>query len=174
MRNNNLTGVVSILLLSFLVAGILLGSSVPRASADPSSLPWAPTTNYPIAVSGQSCVVSSGYVYCIGGLIPSMNSNTTNAVYYAPLSASGVGTWTQATSYPTDIAYQSCVSDSGYVYCIGGDVAGTGGGHLVYYVPALFRRRGYMDSHDQLSDRRAGAELCGQLRLRILRWRRWQ
>jgi len=64
---------------------------------------WTQTTSYPVDVSSQSCVVNSGYVYCIGG---------SNAVYYAPLSSSGVGAWTQTMSYPGSAGAQSCVTDA--------------------------------------------------------------
>ena len=66
-------------------------------------------------------MVSSGYVYCVGGA-----GSDASGVYYAPLSAGGVGTWTRTTSYPSFIFYQSCIASSGYVYCIGG-------GNSVYY-----------------------------------------
>jgi N-acetylneuraminic acid mutarotase len=77
---------------------------------------WKVTTSYPTIIEDQSCVVSGGYVYCVGGY----NGAYTNSVYFASLSSSGVGTWKSTTSYPTIIGYQSCVVSGGYVYCVGG------------------------------------------------------
>jgi len=77
---------------------------------------WSASTAFPRAIYGQSCVVDSAFVYCIGGIAFS----STNAVYFAPLSSSGVGSWSATTNYPTTIYGQSCVADSGSVYCIGG------------------------------------------------------
>src|SRR5256885_7621163 len=98
---------------------------------------WSSTTNYPIGIDFPSCVMSSGFVYCIDG---DNSSSLTNAVYFAPLSSSGVGSWSPTTSYPTGIVFQSCVVDSGFVYCIGGDMAngfGTANGftNVVYFAP---------------------------------------
>jgi hypothetical protein len=90
---------------------------------------WVSGPDYPTNESG-SCAASGGYVYCIGG--------ETDAVYYAPLSSSGVGPWTATTAYPTSISGQSCVASEGYVYCVSG-LDGTEGPRptsAVYYAPA--------------------------------------
>ncbi len=79
---------------------------------------WASTTPFPIKVVMKSCTASDGYMYCVGGLNGS--GFATNAVYYAPLSSSGIGQWTRGTNYPTDLFFQSCVALAGYLYCIGG------------------------------------------------------
>jgi hypothetical protein len=65
-----------------------------------------------------SCVVSGGYVYCVGGY--DISVGVTNHVYYATLSSTGVGVWNSTTSYPTLITYQSCVVSGGHLYCVGG------------------------------------------------------
>src|SRR5271169_3518620 len=75
---------------------------------------WIGATSYPSSVYGQSCDVSSGEIYCIGG---HSNSSPTNATYYDPISSSGVGTWQTGTNYPRTIYGQSCVSSSSYIYC---------------------------------------------------------
>ena len=80
---------------------------------------WKSTTSYPLALGYWSCVVSGGYVYCIGGY-SEVSPYYYSAVYYAPLSSSGVGTWKSTTSYPTTISDQSCVVSGGYIYCVGG------------------------------------------------------
>jgi hypothetical protein len=41
-------------------------------------------------------------------------------VYYAPLSSSGVGQWTNTTSFPGGIRSQSCVTSASKIYCLGG------------------------------------------------------
>ena len=91
------------------------------ASLSPSGVgSWSATTNYPTTIQDQSCVASSGFVYCIGGTtVPCCLSNP-NGVYFAPLSSSGVGSWSATANYPTTIYGHSCVVDSGSVYCIGG------------------------------------------------------
>src|SRR2546430_1302850 len=105
---------------------------------------WSPSTRYPTNIAGQSCVVDSGFVYCIAGenttALPGggVQGTINSAVYFAPLSSSGVGSWSPTTSYPTGIVFQSCVADSGFVYCIGGDMAsgfGTPNGftNVVYF-----------------------------------------
>ena len=107
---------------------------------------WLPSTRYPTNIAGQSCVVDSGFVYCIAGenttALPGggVQGTINSAVYFAPLSSSGVGSWSPTTSYPTGIVFQSCVVDSGFVYCIGGDMAngfGTANGftNVVYFAP---------------------------------------
>src|SRR2546427_283265 len=107
---------------------------------------WSSTTNYPIGIEFPSCVMSSGFVYCIAGenttALPGggVQGTINSAVYFAPLSSSGVGSWSPTTSYPTGIVFQSCVVNSGFVYCIGGDMAngfGTANGftNVVYFAP---------------------------------------
>lgn len=81
---------------------------------------WTSTTTYPVAGSGPACVVSSGEILCIGGeTAGGSNPTYTNAVYYAPISSTGIGTWKQSPSYPVGVG-TNCVALSGYAYCIGG------------------------------------------------------
>src|SRR5436853_169974 len=72
----------------YCVGGAGYTNAVYFALLSPSGVgPWSATTNYPTIIAFQSCVASSGFVYCIGG-----NLNViTAAVYFAPLSSSGVG-----------------------------------------------------------------------------------
>lgn len=97
---------------------------------------WTQTTAYPIQASGQACAISSGYIYCVGGETAGGQSPSyTNAVYYAPVSASGIGTWKQAGNYPASVG-TTCVISSGYMYCIGGfDGSSVGENNAVYYAP---------------------------------------
>jgi hypothetical protein len=84
---------------------------------------WQQTTNYPIDVAFESCVTVPGYIYCIAGTSDeNYGQNATDAVYYAPLPASGVGTWTSAPNYPLKLIYPSCVVNSGIILmCVGGE-----------------------------------------------------
>jgi hypothetical protein len=95
---------------------------------------WTSTTSYPAPVWTQSCVgsTSEGYsstgIYCVGGITPS-NPESSN-VYYAPFSSSGLGQWTNTTSYPVGVRQQSCVLSSSDLYCVGGSSR-----TKVYYAP---------------------------------------
>lgn len=73
---------------------------------------WSLTTAYPIPIDSQSCVASSAYIYCVGGSNETDGSNadaaSSNSVWYAQLSSSGVGSWTSSTAYPGNIYFPSC------------------------------------------------------------------
>jgi DNA-binding beta-propeller fold protein YncE len=94
---------------------------------------WASTTSYPTGIVAQSCVSSDDYIYCVGG---QLRAGAAAAAYYAPLSSSGVGAWASTTNYPVPVDYQSCATNGGYIYCVGGLAEGylapTG---AVYYAP---------------------------------------
>jgi len=88
---------------------------------------WTSTTSYPVAGTGQACVISSGTILCVGGETAGGSSPTyTSAVYYAPLSAGGIGSWKQAPSYPIAVG-TTCTMFSGDVYCVGGFDGGSVG-----------------------------------------------
>ncbi len=100
---------------------------------------WSATKSFPIPVDSQSCAASSGYIYCVGGFGEALGTNATsfpsNFVYYAPLSSSGIGSWSKSTSYPEGIYLPSCFAASGYIYCVGGvDISG-GALSADYYAP---------------------------------------
>jgi hypothetical protein len=82
---------------------------------------WTLDSNhYPRVINGQSCVLSGGYVYCVGGSY-NANPDDVNSSYYAPLGARGiVGTWTSTTGFPIPADTESCVASSSYIYCVGG------------------------------------------------------
>ncbi len=98
---------------------------------------WTETTAYPVGANGiyiPICYTTGGYIYCLGGL--DSNGNAVNSVYYASLSSTGVGTWTQTTSYPISLTSQACVINSGTIYCIGGEGSNQGQYYnSVYYAP---------------------------------------
>ncbi len=111
---------LQILFVIFLAISLLNPSSAPRsARADTSQGSWSPTINYPSNISEESCVTNSGYVYCIGGADgPGAPVNNT---YYGLMTPAGVSSWSSSTNYPLAVELQSCVANSGYVYCIGGN-----------------------------------------------------
>jgi len=86
--------------------------------------PWMPTTNYPIGIQDQSCVSSTDYIYCVGGYTGGLDGKNTAAVYYASLSPSGIGPWAPTTPYPNP-GGGDCMTDSGYIYCVGPHYNGT-------------------------------------------------
>ncbi len=83
---------------------------------------WALSTNeYPTGISGESCVVSSGYLYCVGGVYDPGGDDIATS-YYSQLGAGGsLGAWFYTTAYPIPIDAESCVSSSSYIYCVGGN-----------------------------------------------------
>ena len=82
---------------------------------------WTSTTNYPTNIQATSCVVSGGYITCVGGEYDPAHSYTTTAVYYDTISSGAVGaSWTSTTAYPGNVSFEPCVLNSGYIYCVGG------------------------------------------------------
>jgi hypothetical protein len=115
---------VIVLVAVVLVALVALTLYLQYNSAQ-STGPWTSTTPYPLASSGtggvlgESCVTTSSTVYCIGG--EDVSNSPHDSVYYAALSSSGIGNWSlDRYPYPQPIMFASCVTYTGYVYCIGG------------------------------------------------------
>ncbi|MDE1849956.1 MAG: hypothetical protein KGI00_04480 [Candidatus Micrarchaeota archaeon] len=95
--------------------------------------PWNNGTKYPISTYAEGCGIYNGYIYCMGG--QTTGGVNTQAVYYAPISSTGIGAWTSSTSYPYTYTYRSqCVTYNGYIYCVGG-FSGGSQTNLVYYAP---------------------------------------
>lgn len=98
---------------------------------------WKSTTPYPKLSSGyngtvgESCVESSGYIFCIGGY--DVNYNLVGDAFYAPLSKSGIGTWVSTQSYPLAEEAMSCAISFGYIYCVGGYLGGNTFSSAAYY-----------------------------------------
>ena len=55
------------------------------------------------------------YIYCVG----TIRVSTYNQVYYAPVSSTGVGTWSSTGNYPVAIYRAGCSIYGGYIYCVG-------------------------------------------------------
>lgn len=101
---------------------------------------WNATTSFPIPVDSQSCVASSGYVYCVGGFDETYGTNASsfmsNSVYYASISSSGIGSWNKSTAYPADVYLPSCFAANSYIYCVGGVDSSSGNAiSKDYYAP---------------------------------------
>jgi N-acetylneuraminic acid mutarotase len=114
------------------IAASLLAAPLSAASAE-SVGAWASTTAYPSALNGVSCTTWSGSIYCIGGVGGGGSSHS--QVYHATLGASGIGSWSPATAYPTPIDSASCVNSTTGVYCVGGEDGSTVLND-VYFAPA--------------------------------------
>lgn len=86
---------------------------------------WSATTPFPEKIGSESCTTYNNDMYCVGGINASKAGgfgNIANAVYYAPMSSSGLGNWTRVgVDYPNPITYSDCVTTlwSG-VTCVGG------------------------------------------------------
>lgn len=83
---------------------------------------WQNTTPYPIPVDLASCSIYNGYIYCIGGGSENniTGSYSVNSVYYANITASGIGAWQKTISYPLPAFLHSCSIHNSYIYCLGG------------------------------------------------------
>jgi hypothetical protein len=99
---------------------------------------WTETTDYGastgtsgtggIGIEWPSCVEYGGYIYCVGGA--TTGGSIVSKSFYAQLSSSGVGAWTETTDYGAASGTSgsggsrefqlACVADSGYIYCVGG------------------------------------------------------
>ena len=98
---------------------VYTSSAISSSSGNITS--WTPDSNlYPQTIYGQSCVTSSGYIYCTGGTYDDLGDDVASS-YYAPLNSNGVvGTWSPTTAFPVPVDGQSCAASSGYIYCVGG------------------------------------------------------
>jgi hypothetical protein len=107
---------------------------------------WTPTTPYPVQMTNAGCSIYNGYIYCVGtsnDITAWNNVNydvqpapvSSNDVFYAPISSSGIGAWVQTTPYPVPMYYNGCSIYHGYIYCVG--TGGTSDNTEVYYAPVL-------------------------------------
>src|SRR6266571_1083125 len=115
----------SLLVLAMIALALTVIPLSPPVSAQPLNS-WSSTTSYPTGIASQSCATSSGFIYCVGGT--TFPAVITDAVYFAPITSSGVGTWNPTTSYPFSIFEQSCVARASFVYCVGGQANPSGFG----------------------------------------------
>jgi hypothetical protein len=98
---------------------------------------WVNTTSYPIPIDTQYCAAYSARIYCVAGVNEtdgtSADSAPSNSVWYATLSSSGIGAWSQTTAYPANLYYPSCFSYLGYIYCLGGADSNNNAVSTAYY-----------------------------------------
>ena len=97
---------------------------------------WAKSPNsYPGAggIWALQCPSYDGFVYCIGG--NKVPGGTTNAVYFASITAAGFGAWKSTTSYPIKIRFDSCIPYNGYMYCVGGSPSANSATKSTYFAP---------------------------------------
>jgi hypothetical protein len=96
---------------------------------------WVPTTAYPLPSTGQACAFSNGFVYCVGGATSGGQSAAyTSALYFAPVSTSGIGAWKEGPDYTMSVG-TTCTIASGRLYCVGGyDGTTEGEDNYVNYV----------------------------------------
>ncbi len=82
---------------------------------------WRQTEDYPADSNplgaAASCVLSSGYVFCVGGVETS--TGIKNGTYFSKTSTSGVQSWQSSSSYPGP-TNPTCSGASGFIYCVGG------------------------------------------------------
>jgi len=76
---------------------------------------WTATTDYPVSAQAQECVVDANFIYCAGGRVD--GGEGTADLYYAPLTATGIGTWASTTPFP-NANVSRCVASAGYIYCL--------------------------------------------------------
>jgi hypothetical protein len=77
---------------------------------------WAPTSPPPTPTEGCSAV--GGYAYCYGGGSCDPVGDPSDCYsfsYFAPLTASGIGTWTSTTQLPTSVSATYATAGS-YIY----------------------------------------------------------
>lgn len=94
---------------------------------------WTSTTAYSMQAYGQECVIDSGNIICVGG-IPNGTSSASDAVYSAPVSSGGVGSWHQAGNYPFGVE-TACAVAAGNLYCTGGYQDSSAISSSTYYAP---------------------------------------
>jgi hypothetical protein len=97
-------------------------TSVYTSQLSPAGLgPWEATTAYPEPIEGPACVTAFDRIVCVGGVASTPDGGVgglTNAVYDAPLTASGVGAWVSTTPLPSDLNVLECMTGSNAIYCI--------------------------------------------------------
>ena len=113
------------------IAGVVT-ATVSYAKIDPAgyTTSYTSTTALPATTRDATSVAYNGYLYEIGGIVGGSQSAV---VDYAPINANGtIGSWTATTSIPTITSDATSVAYNGYLYEIGGNIAGTIGTTVDY------------------------------------------
>ena len=101
---------------------------------------WKSTTPYPVPANMvgnrvsqyPTCVTANNYVYCMDSQFSVTTSGENisygyenNAIFFAQLSSSGIGTWKRTKNYPAAAFLSSeaptCVVYADVIYCLGGE-----------------------------------------------------
>ncbi|MGC8670035.1 MAG: InlB B-repeat-containing protein [Candidatus Micrarchaeia archaeon] len=96
------------------------------------------TANF-FSTSTTTTTTTAPYVYCVGSsTYPSGASKSgvppySDLVYYAPITNTGIGSWTNTTKYPIPMYNASCSIYNGYIYCVGTSYSKYS--KLTYYAP---------------------------------------
>ena len=109
---------------------------------------WKPTTNYPSGFYNAGCQIYNGYIYCVGNDYVSpgnlISINTTQYVYYAPVSTGGIGDWSLTSNssagkgmYPVPLAGEGCNIYNSTIYCVGNLYNFTNASTSSYYAHIL-------------------------------------
>lgn len=96
--------------------GSASGTNTYYATEGPNGIGnWSSGNAYPVSLDyPPACATDGTYVYCVGG------TTSSAPVYSASISSSGFGTWTSQAPYPLKIELNTCVIQSGYIYCVTG------------------------------------------------------
>ncbi len=91
---------------------------------------WTATTTFTTGRNGLSAVAYNGYAYVLGG---NDNSTTYNDVQSAPIISDGtIGTWTAVLSFVGARVNAQAAAYNGYLYLMGGTVAGSASTDVQY------------------------------------------
>jgi hypothetical protein len=93
---------------------------------------WASTATLPTANCNGAATAHNGYIYVVGG---TSALGTSDDIYYAKPNADGTITaWqTASVALTTPLRHHSLVAYNGYLYAIGGQVAGGSDNQNIYY-----------------------------------------
>ena len=98
-------------------------------------------SGYPQAVTGQACVSSAGYLYCVGGIYNDAGDDLASSYFTRILPNDTLGVWQPSTPYPIPVDSEACVPWSSYIYCVagnnetGGSVSNVAPSSSVWYAP---------------------------------------
>jgi hypothetical protein len=99
---------------------------------------WVNTSKFPYIAAGPICMTYYSTIYCVEAAFLNGGYTNSSEAFFAPLTSSGVGSWTETSSPPTDTA--GCLAVGSDAYCFGGGECPpitSGDCHSPSYVAAL-------------------------------------
>lgn len=87
---------------------------------------WSSTTPLPgsLGFANTSAAAHNGYLYLVGGYVPSPENTGTSTVLFAPINATGsIGTWNTTTPMPFRPQHHSLAILDGTMYVMGGSIS---------------------------------------------------